>query len=104
VQRALLDYIGRPHLDDVRRELIPQLQAHAQRIDEALMLRFCPPVDLHEIIFMLLQTARTVRHSTLHWACSKGVSQFIGEWFKWRWRTHGTIRQRTRVLQQWPEK
>jgi hypothetical protein len=84
VQRGLMDHVGRPHLDDVCWELIPQLQAHAQRIDEALMLRFCPPVDLHEVIFMLLQTARTVRHGTLYWSCSKGVSQFVGERFKWR--------------------
>ena len=33
----------------MRWELIPQLEAHAQCIDEAPMLRFCPPVELYEI-------------------------------------------------------
>jgi hypothetical protein len=84
VQRRPLGRFDRPHFDDVLWELIPQLQARAQRIDEAPMPGFRPPVDLHEKIFMLLKTARTVCHATLHWTCSKGVSQFGGERFKWR--------------------
>jgi hypothetical protein len=56
-----------PHLDVVLRELISQLQARAQRVDEAPMPRFRPPVDLHEKVLVLLQTARTAFHGTLHW-------------------------------------
>jgi hypothetical protein len=84
VQRGPLRQFGRSYLDNVRWELVPQLQTHAQRFDEALVLRFRSPVDLHEKIFMLLQTARTVCHGTLQWACSKGVSQLRGKRFKWR--------------------
>jgi hypothetical protein len=68
--------------DDVPWELIPQLQTRAQSIDKAPMPRFRPPVDLHEEMFMLLQTARTVCHRTLHWVCSKGMSLLGGKWFK----------------------
>jgi hypothetical protein len=31
------------------------------------MPRFRPPVDLHEKVLVLLQTARTAFHGTLHW-------------------------------------
>lgn len=70
------------HFDGVLWELIPQLQTRAQSIDKAAMSRFRPPVDLHEKIFMLLKAARTICHRTLHWICSKGMSQFGGKRFK----------------------
>jgi hypothetical protein len=57
----------RPHLDVVLRELISRLQARAQRIDEAPMPRFRSPVDLHEKVLVLLQTARTAFLGTVHW-------------------------------------
>ena len=88
VQRRPLDHGA--HFNDVRWELIPKLQAHAQRFDEAFVLRFRPPVNLHEIIFMLLQTVRTICHGTLHWACSKGLSQSAGKRFKCRCQLHAS--------------
>jgi hypothetical protein len=68
VQHSPLDrLVNCPHLDVVPRELISQLQARAQCIDEAPMPRFRPPVDLHEKVLVLLQSARTAFHGTLHW-------------------------------------
>jgi hypothetical protein len=68
MQHSPLDRpVSRPHLDVALRELISQLQARAQRVDEAPMPRFRPSVDLHEKGLVLLQTARTAFHGTLHW-------------------------------------
>ena len=56
VQHSPLDrLVNRPHLDVVMREPISQLQARAQRFDEAPMPRFRPPVDLREKVLVLLQ-------------------------------------------------
>jgi heme-degrading monooxygenase HmoA len=83
VQHSPLDRpVSRPHLDVALRELISQLQARAQRIDEAPMPRFRPPVDLHEKVLVLLQTARTAFSWHPPLVCSTGVSQFGGKRFK----------------------
>jgi hypothetical protein len=60
VQHGPLDRFvnwNRAHLGLVLRELVSHLQARTQRIDEAPMARFGPPVDLKEIV-LVLQTAR----------------------------------------------
>src|ERR1700722_1090668 len=67
VQHSPLDrLVNCPHLDVVPRELISQLQARAQCINEAPMPRFRPPVDLHKKVLVLLQPARTAFHGTLN--------------------------------------
>jgi hypothetical protein len=68
VQHDRLDGVAnlyRPHFDVMLRELISQLEARAQRIDEAPMPRFGPPVDFHQKV-LVLQSIRTSFHGTLH--------------------------------------
>jgi hypothetical protein len=83
VQHSPLDrLVNCPHLDVVPRELISQLQARAQCIDEAPMPRFRPPSR-----FARESTrAVAIRSNRFSWhpplACSTGVSQFGSKGFK----------------------